>query len=46
VLLDYLQTLRSKPNPGPLLPRLRGAVADPEAALADHLGRLDFPRRK
>ncbi|MBA4063709.1 MAG: hypothetical protein C0501_08350 [Isosphaera sp.] len=46
VLLDYLQALRAKPNPGPLLPRLRDAVGDPDAALADHLSRLDFPRRK
>jgi hypothetical protein len=44
VLLDYLQALRTNPNPGPLLPRLKEVLPDPEHALADHLGRIDFPR--
>ena len=45
VLHEYLQALRTNPNPGPLLPRLREAVGDPEAALADHLASLEAPRR-
>ena len=45
VLRDYLQTLRTSPTPGPLLPKLAAAVGDPDAALAAHLGRLDYPRR-
>jgi hypothetical protein len=44
VLLDYLQTLRTNANPGELLPKLREAVPDPDRALADHLGRVEFPR--
>ena len=31
-LHDYLQQLRANPAPGPLLPRLRAAVADPRAS--------------
>lgn len=41
VLLDYLQQLRSSPNPGLLLPRLELAVGDPSAKLTDYLTRLD-----
>src|SRR5436853_2080922 len=39
VLWEYLQALRTSPNPGPLLPRLREALPDPEEALADHLAK-------
>lgn len=41
VLLDYVQQLRSNPTPGPLLPRLREALTDPNQALAEHLARAD-----
>ncbi|HJZ58257.1 MAG TPA: hypothetical protein VKE74_25165 [Gemmataceae bacterium] len=44
VLCEYLQTLRTNPLPGPLLPRLREVLPDPEQALADHLGRIEYPR--
>jgi hypothetical protein len=37
VLLDYVQTLRTNPNPGPLLPKLAETVGDPTKALTDHL---------
>lgn len=39
-LADHLHQLRTTDRPGPLLPRLKDAVGDPEQALADHLGRL------
>ncbi|HET6573640.1 MAG TPA: hypothetical protein VFG68_08570 [Fimbriiglobus sp.] len=42
-LLDYMQQLRENPTPGQLLPRLREAVPDPPAALADHLARTTLP---
>jgi hypothetical protein len=41
VLLDYVQQLRTTPNPGPLLPKLKDALIDPNQALADHLARAD-----
>jgi hypothetical protein len=37
VLLDYVQTLRTNPNPGPILPKLTDAAGDPAKALTDHL---------
>ena len=40
-ILDYMQQLRATPNPGPLLPKLKDALADPNQALADHLARAD-----
>jgi len=46
VLLDYLQTLRSNPNPGPLLPRLREVLPDPDQALAASLAKIEFPRAR
>ncbi len=48
VLLDYLQALRTNPNPGPLLPKLQAAVPDLDQALAQHLADLEFigPVRK
>ena len=45
VLHDYLQALRTDANPGPLLPRLREAVPEPEQALADHLATVEMPKR-
>jgi hypothetical protein len=44
VLHQYLQALRSDPNPGPLLPRLRTVVPEPEQALVDHLATVEVPR--
>lgn len=44
VLHDYLQTLRTNPNPGPLLPKLKEAVPDLDQALHDHLEQVEFPR--
>ena len=44
VLHQYLQALRTDPNPGPLLPRLRDAVPDPEQALVDHLAAVEVPK--
>ena len=38
-LLDYLQVLRSKERPGPILPRLKEQFADPNFALHRHLMR-------
>jgi hypothetical protein len=43
VLHDYLQALRTDPNPGPLLPRLREAVPEAEQALVDHLAAMEVP---
>jgi hypothetical protein len=42
VLLDYLQQLRSNPNPGLLQPRLARVYPHPEEALTRHLARLDL----
>ncbi len=44
VLHDYLQALRSDPNPGPLLPKLREVVPEPEQALADYLATVEMPK--
>ncbi|AMV28496.1 hypothetical protein VT84_29090 [Gemmata sp. SH-PL17] len=46
VLHDYLQTLRTDPNPGPLLPKLSEAVPEPEQALADHLTTVEVPKSR
>lgn len=43
VLHDYLQALRTDPRPGPLLPKLRDAMADPELALVNHLATMELP---
>jgi hypothetical protein len=40
VLLDYLQLLRTVPNPGPLQPRLAKVFGNPAEALDHHLGQL------
>jgi hypothetical protein len=45
VLHEYLQALRTDPSPGPLLPRLREVLPEPEQALADHLANVEMPRR-
>jgi hypothetical protein len=42
-LLDYLQQLRENPNPGPLLPRLKEELPDPQQALAAHLATAEVP---
>jgi hypothetical protein len=44
VLHQYLQALRTDANPGPLLPRLREAVPEPEQALVDHLAAVEMPK--
>jgi hypothetical protein len=44
VLHQYLEALRTDPNPGPLLPRLREAVPDPDQALVDHLATVELPK--
>jgi hypothetical protein len=44
VLHDYLQALRTEANPGPLLPKLREAVPEPEQALVNHLAEVERPR--
>ena len=41
---EYLQALRTDPNPGPLLPRLREAIPEPEQALVDHLAAVELPK--
>jgi len=41
VLTEYLQTLRSNPNPGPLGPRLSAVYPNPEATLIDHVAHLE-----
>ncbi len=45
-LHEYLAALRTNPTPGPLLPRLRDALGDPDQALADHLARIEWPPPK
>jgi hypothetical protein len=46
VLREYLQSLRTNANPGPLLPKLKEAIPDPDQALHDHLEQIDFPRQR
>jgi hypothetical protein len=46
VLHEYLQVLRATDKPGPLLPRLKEILPDPDQALADHLGRVPLPRHR
>jgi hypothetical protein len=41
VLTEYLQTLRSNPNPGPLGPRLATVYPKPEATLVEHVAQLE-----
>jgi hypothetical protein len=41
VLLDYVQQLRTNPNPGPLQPRLVAVVANLNDLLEAHLARLE-----
>ncbi len=44
VLQDYLQALRTTSNPGPLMPRLREVIADPEPYLLDHIEKIELPK--
>ena len=46
VLHEYLQALRTNPNPGPLLAKLQQAVPEPEQALVDLLGSVEVSRAK
>jgi hypothetical protein len=41
VLTDYLQQLRTNPNPGPLQPRLAAALPNAPASLRRHLASVD-----
>lgn len=41
VLTEYLQTLRSNPNPGLLGPRLSAVYPNPEATLVEHVTQLE-----
>jgi hypothetical protein len=41
VLTAYLQQLRANPNPGPLGPKLKAVLPDPEATFEQHLAGLD-----
>ena len=43
-LLDYLQTLRTNPNPGPLLPRLREVLPDTDRAVAAYIATAEPAR--
>jgi hypothetical protein len=45
ILLNYLQQLRTNPNPGPLRPRLVPVFPTPEDDLELHLARLDTGAR-
>lgn len=44
-LQEYLQSLRTNPAPGPIQPKLKDALGDPERALVEHLAGMDFPTR-
>lgn len=46
VLQEYLQVLRNTDKPGPLLPRLKQVLPDPDQSLAEHLGQAQFPRQR
>jgi len=46
VLHAYLQLMRTTDKPGPLLPRLKNVLPDPDAALADHLTGVALPRHR
>jgi hypothetical protein len=43
VLLGYLQEHRTNSNIGPLLPRLKAVIPEPQEALAIYLQRLEWP---
>ena len=45
VLLAYLQQLRTKPNPGPLQPRLAAVIPAPDDTLDRQLARLSDEQR-
>lgn len=42
-LLEYVGKLRTEPNPGPIQPRLKELVGDPNEALAAHLAETRVP---
>jgi hypothetical protein len=44
VLLEYIQQLRSNPNPGTILTRLKDVHASPNEALVDHLAHMEPER--
>jgi hypothetical protein len=46
VLLDYLQVLRTNPNPGPLLHRLRDVLPNPDQSLAALIATAEYARSK
>lgn len=46
VLRDYLQVLRTTAKPGPLLPRLKEVITDPDETLYDHLSHVQVPRQR
>ncbi len=46
VLQNYLQVLRTNPNPGSLLERLQEVYPDTNEALAEHLGKIESPRQR
>ncbi len=43
VIRDYIQSLRTNPNPGPLLPKLEAVVPDANRVLTEHLAKLEAP---
>jgi hypothetical protein len=43
-LCDYMQVLRTNGKPGPLMPKIREALGDPDEALYQHLTRMQTPR--
>jgi hypothetical protein len=45
VLLEYLQQLRTDPNPGPMQPRLAAVVPSLERAFREQMARLDTDQR-
>lgn len=45
VLQDYIRVLRTNPNPGPLLPKLKEALRDPDQSLTDHINSLGTSQR-
>jgi len=46
VLRDYMQVLRTTAKPGPLMPRLKEVIVDPDEVLYDHLAHVPIPRQR
>jgi hypothetical protein len=44
VLRDYMQALRTTPKPGPILPKLREVIGEPDEALYSHLTQMPLAR--